>query len=106
MSWEFPEFFSEYSGIFLDFFEFSWDKSKSRPTAGWVDESAHKPLREGFMALQWLFTPWADSVNATEALGVVSELRCRPHFYVAKRFEQMVKVLKRRKKASFEKVKV
>ena len=30
----------------------------------------------------------------------------RPHFYVAKRFEQMVKVLKRRKKASFEKVKV
>ena len=33
-------------------------------------------------------------------------VRTRPHFYVAKRFEQMVKVLKRRKKASFEKVKV
>ena len=40
--------------------------------------------------------------NASEVVGNSG----RPHFYVAKRFEQMVKVLKRRKKASFEKVKV
>ena len=41
-----------------------------------------------------------------EKLDLNRDIRFRPHFYVAKRFEQMVKVLKRRKKASFEKVKV
>ena len=76
MSWGFPEFFSDFLGIFSDFFEFSWDKSKSGPTAGWVDESVHEMSQEGFVALQWLSTPWADSVNAAEALGVMSKLRC------------------------------
>ena len=63
-------------GFFSDFFEFSWDKSKSGPTAGWVDESVHKMSREGFAALQWLSTLWADSVNAVEASGAMSKLRC------------------------------
>ena len=39
-------------------------------------ESVHKMSQEGFAALQWLFTPWADSVNAVEASGVMSKLRC------------------------------
>ena len=76
MDWEFPDFFSEFLGIFLNYFEISWDKSKSGPTAAWVDESVHETLQEGFTALQWLSTPWVDSVNATEALGAMSESRC------------------------------
>ena len=48
----------------------------------------------------------ADEIFALNYPLTISVLPHHPHFYVAKRFEQMVKVLKRRKKASFEKVKV